>query len=446
MSVTDSFQTVVLENLIQDTEYTRACIPYIKTKYFDVNHRAIFRIVVGYVKTYNKLPTASELELYFHNQTDTTISFTDEQRDLFKKLIRTITDKEISNEYSLEWLKDQTESWCKDRALYLAVMESIEILDDSKAQNKRKTIPDMLRHALSVSFEDHIGHDYMADAVSRWGFYNRKEDKIPFDIELLNTITAGGIPNKTLNIIISATGGGKTLFMCHCAASNLANKKNVLYITLEMAEERIAERIDSNLTNIPIGDIYDLSQDKYENVMANVSRNIKGSRLIIKEYPTGCANQEHFRTLLEELKIKKEFIPDIIYLDYLNIAQSSNSAAQAAGSYHSVKSVAEEVRAIAVEYNVPIVSATQANRAGYNNSDIDLENTSESYGINSSADLILALITTEELSDNGHIMVKQLKNRYNDPFSNKRFVIGVDRSRMKLTNVSDIDQPEFLPA
>ena len=432
----DNFQSTIIQNLITNSAYTRAVIPFIKTEYFDNNHRIIFRVIVNYVKKYNKVPTVPTLKLYFFDQTDNPVQCNDEQKELFIRIINS------ENKHDLEWLLDETEAWCKNQAIRLAVVKSIDILDDTKNVNSRKSIPELLSKALSVSFDSKIGHDYMYDATKRWNFYNTKEERIPFDLELLNQITGGGLPKKTLNIILAATGGGKSLFMTHCAAANLIARKKVLYITMEMAEEKIAERIDSNLTDMSIEDIYKLPLGEYQVKMREVANKTKGAQLFIKEFPTSCAGTDHFRNLIDELKIKKGFIPDIIYLDYLNIAMPSKGVdAKNAGSYFVMKSISEEVRAMAVDYNVPIVSATQTNRQGYNNSDLDLENTSEAYSINSVSDLILALIPSDDLSNDNQIMIKQLKNRYNDPFKFRKFTIGINRSKMKLYNIPSNQQP-----
>ena len=432
----DTFQSVVLHSLITNAEYTRAVIPFIKSEYFDNDHRVLFHVIVNYVKKYNKIPTVDTLRLYFYDQTDNPVHCNEVQQTLFGRIIHS------EAQHELEFLIDQTEAWCQERAVENAVMKVVGILEDGKKLKHRKGIPDLLRKALGVSFNTTIGHDYISDLEKRWLFHNTEEERIPFDLELLNTITCGGVTRKTLNVILAATNAGKSLFMCHCAAANLIARKKVLYITLEMAEEKIAERIDGNLTNVPITDMYKMTLEQYKTKMEETVKKIKGSRLFIKEFPTSAASALDFRNLLDELKVKKEFIPDIIYVDYLNIIAPTKSLdSNNSGSYHTIKAISEEVRAIAVDYNLPVITATQTNRDGYNNSDIDLQHTSEGYALNSLADLVIALINTEELADQNQIMVKQVKNRYNDKYKNHKFTIGIDRSRMKLYNISAAQQP-----
>tara|TARA_Y200000002_G_C22677345_1_gene662650 strand:+ start:1365 stop:2540 length:1176 start_codon:yes stop_codon:yes gene_type:complete len=340
-----------------------------------------------------------------------------------------------------DWLLNSTEKWCQDRAIYLAIMESISVIDGKNQSLTKNAVPEILSDALAVSFDTNVGHDYIDNSDDRFDFYHRVEDRIPFDLENFQEITKGGIPNKTLNIALAGTGVGKSLFMCHVAASSLMQGKNVLYITLEMAEERIAERIDANLFNLPIDQLESLSKDMFDDKIAKIARKNIG-KLIVKEYPTGAAHAAHFRALLNELKLKKQFIPDVIFIDYLNICASSRMKGMggAINSYTYVKAIAEELRGLAVEFNVPVFSATQTTRSGFSNTDVGLEDTSESFGLPATADFMFALISTEELQRLGQMMVKQLKNRYNDPTYKKRFVIGVDRSRMRLYDVEESAQ------
>tara|TARA_B100000035_G_scaffold190942_1_gene163027 strand:- start:7 stop:1182 length:1176 start_codon:yes stop_codon:yes gene_type:complete len=340
-----------------------------------------------------------------------------------------------------DWLLNSTEKWCQDRAIYLAIMESINVIDGKNQSLTKNAVPEILSDALAVSFDTNVGHDYIDNSDDRFDFYHRVEDRIPFDLENFQEITKGGIPNKTLNVALAGTGVGKSLFMCHVAASSLMQGKNVLYITLEMAEERIAERIDANLFNLPIDQLESLSKDMFDDKIAKIARKNIG-KLIVKEYPTGAAHAAHFRALLNELKLKKQFIPDIIFIDYLNICASSRMKGMggAINSYTYVKAIAEELRGLAVEFNVPVFSATQTTRSGFSNTDVGLEDTSESFGLPATADFMFALISTEELQRLGQMMVKQLKNRYNDPTYKKRFVIGVDRSRMRLYDVEESAQ------
>jgi len=348
-----------------------------------------------------------------------------------------------NNSSDYKWLLDTTEKWCRDRAIYLALMESIQIADDESEKQNRDAIPHILSEALAISFDNNIGHDYIKDFESRFEFYHRDEEKIPFDLEFFNKITKGGLPNKTLNVALAGTGVGKSLFMCHLASSILLQNKNVLYITLEMSEEKIAERIDANLLNVNIQSLMDLSHNDFESKISKLSKKTQG-KLIIKEYPTASAHSGHFKSLLNELSLKKSFKPNIIFVDYLNICASSRYKGSNVNSYTLVKSIAEELRGLAVEFNVPIVSATQTTRSGYGNSDVELTDTSESFGLPATADLMFALITTEELEGLGQIMVKQLKNRYNDPTMNKRFVVGVDRAKMRLYDVDQAAQTEIV--
>ncbi|MCA6383873.1 MAG: AAA family ATPase, partial [Cytophagales bacterium] len=382
---------------------------------------------------YNRLPSKEVLNISIEKIR----GLTEDQYKSLKDRIETI---DVSKADNTEWLIQETEKYCQDRAIYNAIMDSIQILDNKKKDIGKGAIPDLLTKALSVSFDTNIGHDFLDNAEARYEFYHKQEVKVPFDIDLLNKITKGGLGKKTFNILMAATGVGKTAFMCHFAASNLTLGKNVLYISMEMSEERIAERIDANLLNMTIDDLQLLPKDSYISKLQKLQEKISG-RLIIKEYPTSSAGSSHFRHLLNELKMKKNFIPDVIYIDYLNICSSSRiKMGGSVNSYGYVKAIAEELRALAVEFNVPIVSATQYNRDGYGNSDVDLTNTSESMGITHTADLILALISTEELEDLKQIMVKQLKNRYNDLSMHRRFVVGIDRARMKILDVDSSQQ------
>jgi len=417
-----------LRNLLNNEQYTRKVIPFLKKDYFEGIHRSVFDQIVAFVGKYNKLPNAEALTIEMQDA-----NITDEQ---FADASVVITEIAKSDETNLEWLMEHTEKWCQDRAIYLAIMESINIIDGRHDTLSKNALPDLLQKAISVTFDTNVGHDYLENVDGRYDFYHRDESRLPFDLELFNEITKGGLPNKTLNIALAGTGVGKSLFMCHCAGSSLSQGKNVLYITMEMAEERIAERIDANLFNTPVDQLVNLSKDMFSNKVAKIASKTNG-KLIIKEYPTGAAHVGHFRALLSELKLKKKFEPDIIFIDYLNICSSSRmkGLGGSVNTYSLIKSIAEEIRGLAVEYDVPIVSATQTTRSGYGNTDVGLEDTSESFGLPATADLMFALISNEQLEGLNQIMVKQLKNRYNDPGHNKRFVIGVDRAKMKLYDV-----------
>jgi len=421
----DSVEFLILKNLLHNEEYLRKVVPFIKADYFeDLTQKIVFEEVSSFIEQYNKPATKEILTIEAEKRSDINdSSFKD-----VTKLISSLDDEPSE----FEWLINTTEKWCRDRAIYLALMESIQLADGKDDTKGRDAIPTILSDALAVSFDSHVGHDYLLDYEERYESYHRKEDKIPFDLEFFDKITKGGIPNKTLNIALAGTGVGKSLFMCHFASSVLLQGKNVLYITLEMAEEKIAERIDANLLNINIQDITDLPKVMYENKVTSVSKKTQGS-LIIKEYPTAAAHSGHFKGLLNELALKKSFRPDIIFIDYLNICASSRYRTNNnVNSYSYIKAIAEELRGLAVEANLPIVSATQTTRSGFASSDVDLTDTSESFGLPATADLMFALISTEELEDLNQIMVKQLKNRYNDPTINKRFVIGIDRAKMRL--------------
>ena len=432
----DRIENKILSNLIHVEDYMRKVIPFIKDVYFDnVSEKTIFQEILDFINQYDGLPTKSVLTIEVENRKDLS-------EDMFKEcvgIIDSFTDEKVDQ----TWLVDSTEKWCKERAVYLALMESVKIADGKDEKKNRDAIPSILSEALSVSFDDHIGHDYFADAESRYEFYHLKEDKIKFDLDMFNKITKGGLPRKTLNIALAGTGVGKSLFMCHQAASCLMEGKNVLYITLEMAEERIAERIDANLFNVDIKSIIELPKPMYDTKVQKITKKTHG-QLIIKEYPTASAHAGHFRALLNELHLKKNFTPDIIFIDYLNICSSSRYKGTIVNSYTFVKAIAEELRGLAVEANLPIVSATQTTRSGFGSTDVDLTDTSESFGLPATADFMFALISTEELEALNQIMVKQLKNRYNDPTMFKRFVVGIDRSKMKLYNVEDSAQKNIV--
>ncbi len=432
----DSIESKILSNLIYDEKYTRKVIPFIKETYFEsLVDKIVFQEIHNYVTKYDAVPSKAVLKIEIENRKDIS-------DDAFQKSINLVTELK-EEKFDEQWLLDTTEKWCKDRAIYLALLDSVKIADGKDKTRSKDSIPSILSDALSVSFDDHIGHDYISDSDSRYDFYHKKEDKIPFDLDLFNKITKGGLPNKTLNIALAGTGVGKSLFMCHMASSILLQGSNVLYITLEMAEERIAERIDANLLNVNIQDITNLPKSTYESKLFKLSEKTRG-KLIIKEYPTASAHVGHFKSLLNDLALKKGFRPDIIFIDYLNICSSSRYKGSLVNSYTYVKAIAEELRGLAVECNVPIVSATQTTRQGYGNSDVELTDTSESFGLPATADFMFALISTEELENLNQIMIKQLKNRYNDPTTHKRFVVGIDRAKMKLYNVEDSAQKTLI--
>jgi replicative DNA helicase len=433
----EKVEFLILRNLLHNEEYIRKVIPFLKSEYFeDVNQRIVFEEILSFVQEYNQPATKEVLCIEVEKRQD--ISDTS-----YKEIIQLISSlDDVSSEFN--WLTSTTEKWCRDRAIYLALMESIHIADGKDEKKNRDSIPSILSDALAVSFDTHIGHDYLQDYEQRYESYHKKEDKIEFDLEYFNKITKGGLPNKTLNIALAGTGVGKSLFMCHVASSVLLQGRNVLYITLEMAEERIAERIDANLLNVPIQDIVDLPKQMFENKVTNLAKKTQGT-LIIKEYPTASAHAGHFKSLLNELALKKSFRPDIIFIDYLNICASSRYRGNSnINSYTFVKAIAEELRGLAVEFNVPIVSATQTTRSGYGSSDVELTDTSESFGLPATADLMFALISTEELEGLGQILVKQLKNRYNDPTIHKRFVVGIDRAKMRLYDCEQSAQNDIL--
>ena len=433
----ETVEFLILKNLLHNEEYVRKVIPFLKADYFeDRNQRIVFEEIIKFVEDYNKPATKEILCIEAEKRQDIT-------DDSFKEITNLIgsLDENLSE---FEWLVNTTEKWCRDRAIYLALMESIQLADGKDDTKGRDAIPTILSDALAVSFDSNVGHDYLTDYEERYESYHRKEDKIPFDLEYFDKITKGGLPNKTLNIALAGTGVGKSLFMCHVASSALLQGKNVLYITLEMAEEKIAERIDANLLNIPIQDITDLPKPMFEGKVTNLAKKTQGT-LIIKEYPTASAHSGHFRSLLNELALKKSFRPDIIFIDYLNICASSRYRANSnVNSYSYIKAIAEELRGLAVEANVPIVSATQTTRSGYGSSDVDLTDTSESFGLPATADLMFALISTEDLEGLNQIMVKQLKNRYNDPTVFKRFVVGIDRAKMRLYDCEQSAQEDIV--
>ena len=433
----NKIEIVILKSLINNEEYLRKVIPFIKSEYFeDASQKVVFEEISTFVQEYNKVATKEILSIEIEKRSDI-------NEESFKNITDLIfsLDDELSE---FNWLVDTTETWCRDRAIYLALMDSIYIADGKDESKGRDAIPSILSDALAVSFDTHIGHDYLNDYEERYESYHRKEDKIPFDLEYFNKITKGGLPNKTLNIALAGTGVGKSLFMCHVASGVLLQGKNVLYITLEMAEEKIAERIDANLLNVNIQDITDLPKPMFESKVTNIAKKTQGT-LIIKEYPTAAAHSEHFKSLLQELALKKSFKPDIIFIDYLNICASSRYRGNSTvNSYSYIKSIAEELRGLAVEANLPIVSATQTTRSGFASSDVDLTDTSESFGLPATADLMFALISGEELEGLNQIMVKQLKNRYNDPTISKRFVVGIDRAKMRLYDCEQSAQDDIL--
>ena len=433
----DKVEFLILRNLLHNEEYVRKVIPFIKSEYFeDQNQKIVFEEILKFVQEYNKPATKEVLCIEVENRQDI-------NETSFKEISQIISYLE-DEPSEFNWLVDTTEKWCRDRAIYIALMESIYIADGKDEKKNRDSIPSILSDALAVSFDTHIGHDYLIDYEQRYETYHRKEEKISFDLEYFNKITKGGLPNKTLNIALAGTGVGKSLFMCHVASSVLLQGKNVLYITLEMAEERIAERIDANLLNVPIQEIVDLPKQMFDTKVNNLAKKTQGT-LIIKEYPTASAHSGHFKSLLNELALKKSFRPDIIFIDYLNICASSRYRGNSTvNSYSYIKAIAEELRGLAVEANVPIVSATQTTRSGYGSSDVELTDTSESFGLPATADLMFALISTEELEGLGQILVKQLKNRYNDPTIHKRFVIGIDRAKMRLYDCEQSAQQDIL--
>ena len=433
----DRVETTILRNLVHDEDYLRKVVPFIEPDYFsDRSDRLVFESIAEFVVKYDKPATQEILSIELENNTNVT----EEEYKQIKQFISDLSPAPVN----IEWLMETTEKWCRDKAIYLALMESIKIADGQHEKKGRDAIPSILSDALAVSFDNHIGHDYLNDYEARYESYHRQEDRIPLDLEYFNKITKGGLPNKTLNIVLAGTGVGKSLFMCHVASSVLLQGRNVLYITAEMAEEKIAERIDANLLNVNVQELVDLPKVMFENKVNNLAKKTQG-QLIIKEYPTATAHVGHFRALLNELALKKSFKPDIIFVDYLNICASSRyKGSSNINSYTIVKSIAEELRGLAVEAKVPIVSATQTTRSGYGSSDVDLTDTSESFGLPATADLMFALISTEELEQLGQIMVKQLKNRYNDLSVFKRFIVGIDRAKMRLYDCEQTAQDNIM--
>ena len=433
----EKVEFLILRNLLHNEEYLRKVVPFLKSEYFeDEKQKIVYQEIASFVEEYNELTTKEVLCIEIEKRKDITDS-------MFKD-ITSLIDELDNSPADLQWLLDTTEKWCRDRAIYLALIESISLADGKDDTKGRDAIPSILSDALAVSFDNHVGHDYLIDYEERYESYHRKEDKIPFDLEFFDKVTKGGLPNKTLNIALAGTGVGKSLFMCHFASSVLLQGKNVLYITMEMAEEKIAERIDANLLNINMQDITDLPKQMFESKVNDISKKTQGT-LIIKEYPTAAAHSGHFKGLLNELALKKSFRPDIIFIDYLNICASSRYRGNSnVNSYSYIKAIAEELRGLAVEANLPIVSATQTTRSGFASSDVDLTDTSESFGLPATADLMFALISTEELESINQILVKQLKNRYNDPTIHKRFVVGIDRAKMRLYDCEQKAQEDII--
>ena len=433
----ERIETTILRNLLHNEDYARKVIPFIQPDFFEEkSEKIIFDETVSFITKYDNCVTVEALNIEVENRTDLTA----EEVKNIVNISKELNDSPVDS----QWLLDTTEKWCRDRAIYLALMESIHIADGNDEKKNRDAIPNILSDALAVSFDNNIGHDYLENYEDRYEYYHRTEDKIPFDLEYFDKITKGGLPNKTLNIALAGTGVGKSLFMCHVASSVLLQGRNVLYITMEMAEEKIAERIDANLLNVPIQQLADLPKNMFDKKVTKLADKTQG-QLIIKEYPTAAAHSGHFKALLNELALKKSFRPDIIFIDYLNICASSRYRANTAvNSYSYVKAIAEELRGLAVEANVPIISATQTTRSGYSSSDVDLTDTSESFGLPATADLMFALISTEELEGLNQIMVKQLKNRYNDPTIHKRFIVGIDRAKMRIYDCEQKAQEDVL--
>ena len=421
-------ETKILSNLVYNEEYCRKVAPFISPEYFqDRSEKILAEEILNFFGEYNKPPTKEVLLIESNQRTD----ITQEELKYLNESINSLSPEETNQ----EWLVEHSEKFCKDRAVYNAIMDSIKIIDGRNKDKAQDAIPNILSDALGVSFDKNVGHDYLDDAETRFEFYHKKEDKVSFDLDLMNKITAGGLSKKSLNVILAGTGAGKTLFMGHLAASTLMQGKNVLYITMEMAEERIAERVDANLMNLDMDELKVIDRKTFDNRLNRISMKTRG-KFIIKEYPTAGAHSGNFRALLEELKVKREFKPDLLIIDYLNICASSRlKMGTSVNSYTYIKSIAEELRGLAVEYDVPIMTATQVTRTGYNSSDVELTDTSESFGLPATADLMFALIRTEELDELNQVMIKQLKNRYNDPSYYKRFVLGIDRPKMKLYDV-----------
>jgi replicative DNA helicase len=441
MNMQQRIETLILKNLIYNDEYSRKVLPFLTTEYF-VEHtdKLLYEQINSFINKYNNLPTKEALVI----ELDGT-PLKDEEFQNVTELITHLDEERNDEQTDLQWLLETTEKFCQDKAIYNAVVASISILDEpEKSQADKGAIPDLLTSALSVSFDPHVGHDYLMDSDDRYSFYHNVEKKIPFDLEYFNKITQGGLSTKTLNVALAGTGVGKSLFMCHMASNALSQGYNVLYITLEMAEERIAERIDANLLNINLDDLKLLPKSMYDKKINDIKNKVKG-RLIIKEYPTASASTNHFRSLFNELNLKRNFKPDIVFVDYINICSSSRiKQGVYVNSYSYIKSVAEELRGLAVEFNVPVMSATQTNRQGFQNADVGLEDTSESFGLPATADFMFALISNENLEESGQMLIKQLKNRYSDPTSNKKFLVGVDRPKMRLIDLGDKSQADLV--
>jgi replicative DNA helicase len=432
-----SIENIIFSNLMHNEDYGRKVLPFLSEEYFaGGSHRILFGLIKEYVDKYNGIPSKEALGINLSEKTGMSQQTFNEVRDVIVSLTPSESDP--------QWLIDQTEKFCQEKAIYNAIMKSITIIDDKTGELAKGSIPKILQDALGVSFDTSVGHDYLQDSDLRYDFYHRKEDRLPFDLALLNEITRGGLPKKTLNVILAGTGVGKSLAMCHMAAHNLTQHKNVLYITMEMAEEKIAERVDANLLNVTVDELMLLPKDSYDKKIARLREKYQG-KLIVKEYPTATVGSAHFRHLINELRLKRNFTPDVIYIDYLNICASSRIKSSAnVNSYTLIKAIAEELRGLAVEFSVPIVTATQTTRSGFANSDVELTDTSESFGLPATADFMIALMVSEEMDGLGQLMIKQLKNRYNDPTVNKRFVVGVDRSKFRLYDVEQSAQDGIL--
>ena len=433
----ERIERTALRNLIHNEEYSRKVLPFIKEDYFsDRLEKLLFKEIYKFITKFNALPTKEALSIEINDSKDI-------NEDEYKKItdiIATLNPEKIN----LEWLVETTEKFCKDRAIHNAILSGIQIIDGKDKKHTPEYLPEMLSDALSVSFDQKVGHDYLLETKERFDFYKKKEERLELDLDYFNKITRGGIPSKTLNICLAGTGVGKTMFMTHLASSVLLQGKNVLYITMEMAEERIAERVDANLLNVGMSDLEELPYQMYETKINKLQGKTTG-QLIIKEYPTATAHTGHFKNLISELALKKSFKPDIVFVDYLNICASSRFKSGAnVNSYTYIKAIAEELRGLAVENDIPIFSATQTTRGGFVSSDIGLEDTSESFGLPATADFMFALISSEELEEKNQIMVKQLKNRYNDPTLNRKFIVGVDRSKMRLYDVEQNAQTDLV--
>ena len=432
-------EEITLSKLIRDENYCRSVLPFLKDEYFDHQpHQVLFHQINDYVTEYNTIPETTALKIEIEKRRDLS-------EDIIKDIESFLDTRIDDTQYNDEWLLNTTEKWCKERSIYLALMESIKIADGQDKTRTKDAIPHIMAEALGTCFDDTVGHDYLLDSDDRYDFYHQTHDKIPFDLEYFNKITKGGLPRKTLNVALAGTGVGKSLFMCHMASAALLQGRNVLYITLEMADEKIAERIDANLLDINIKQLSDplFTKQQFRTKVDKIAKQTQG-RLVIKEYPTASAHVNHFKSLLNELSMKRGFAPDIIFIDYLNICASARYKNAVVNSYTFIKGIAEELRGLAVEMDVPIMTATQTTRSGYGSSDVDLTDTSESFGLPATADLMFALISTEDLEATGQIMVKQLKNRYNDPTMNKRFIIGIDRAKMRLYDCDQSEQDNIL--